>query len=296
MRSALLFLAAVAVAVSFAPAAQADTADIVFVVDESGSMSTEHAWIGSMVASLDAALNGAGVTGNQYALVGFGGVHAGGPYQAGHMHAVGGGDWGTAGQLAAATAGLIDSGGFEDGWQATDYVLNNYTFRAGAALNIILITDEDRDYDPGAPGAGLTYAGVLAELNRREALLNVVVDYVFKTSANVTALGEDAGHLAYLADGAGGFTTAPGATETLGYERQSYNVNNKTAYIDLAWATGGAGWDLQQLRVGGLTADSFTAAFVDIKVGEIQQQIPEPASLALLVLGLGGLMIVRRMR
>ena len=59
----------------------------------------------------------------------------------------------------------------------------------------------------------------------------------------------------------------------------------------LAFATGidGAAWDLNRLRAGGLTATSFTNAFVDVKVEEITSQIPEPTTLALMGLGLAGL-------
>jgi hypothetical protein len=64
--------------------------------------------------------------------------------------------------------------------------------------------------------------------------------------------------------------------------------------VALALQTGGAAWDLNQLRLGGNTAVSFTAAFVDIKVQEIQQQIPEPGSLGLLGLALAGLAALRR--
>ncbi len=42
-------------------ALSASTADIIFVVDESGSMSGEHSWLAGMVSSLDSNLNAAGV-------------------------------------------------------------------------------------------------------------------------------------------------------------------------------------------------------------------------------------------
>lgn len=45
--------------------------------------------------------------------------------------------------------------------------------------------------------------------------------------------------------------------------------NDLDDYINMAIATGGATWDLNQLRAGGLTATSFTKAFVDLKVQEI---------------------------
>ncbi len=46
-------------------------ADIVFVVDESGSMDTEHQWLTNMVLELDEALTEQGITDNRYSLIGY---------------------------------------------------------------------------------------------------------------------------------------------------------------------------------------------------------------------------------
>jgi hypothetical protein len=171
---------------SFIPLQAATTADILFVVDESGSMSGEHAWIGNMVGALDTALIGAGVTGNQYGLVGFGGNSGHGI--AGHKHTVGGGDFGTAANLATAAGSLVTSGGTEDGYSGIDVALNDYTFRVGAAINVILITDENRDILSGSTN---TYASSLNLLQSKNALLNVFVNVDFSSDSNSNALGID---------------------------------------------------------------------------------------------------------
>lgn len=271
----MLFIAGVASA--------ATTADVLFLVDESGSMGGEHAWLGSMISSLDAGLVAAGVTNNRYGLVGYGtSSHdppPDPPYQSAHKHVVGSGDWGTETEFSAATSGLVTTGGTEDGWEAIDFALNNYTFRSNAGLNVVLVTDEDRD-----EAVSLTYAGVLGELTSRNALLNVVVNASFRDGLGATAVGVDSASAAYLADGSGGFTTGSG-----GYVSSAYGTT-KTDYIDMAWATSGAGWDLNQLRFGGNTAVSFTNAFVAIKVEEVQQQdpvIPAPGAVLLGSLGVG---------
>ena len=48
------------------------SADIVFVVDESGSMSGEQAWLSETVTKLEAQLNAAQIDDNRFALVGYG--------------------------------------------------------------------------------------------------------------------------------------------------------------------------------------------------------------------------------
>jgi len=268
-------IATTLIVLAMAVAAQAaTTADVIFVVDESGSMSTEHGWLSTMVNSLDTELSAASVTDNRYGLVGFGSYNN----KLGHKISVGGDDWGTAAELSTATGSLVTSGSREDGWSGIDFALNGYSFRAGAGINIILVTDEDRDNE----NTSLTYNSVLADLNNAGtagAILNSVVNWSFFDSTGARALGVDSKTNAYTADGSGGYTTSTGGTASSG--------GVKDQYVNLAWSTGGAGWDLNQLRSGGLTADSFTEAFVDIKVQEIQEQpvVPAPGALLLGTLG-----------
>lgn len=257
---------------------RADLAEIIFVVDESGSMSGEHSWLGGMVTQLDAALNAAGVTGNRYGLVGFGGAST---HLGAHSHLVGGNLWGTAAQLATATGGLLTNGGTEDGWDGINFGLN-YTFTAGSRRNIILITDEDRDVVNNT----LTYNNVLAKLLNTGAILNAVVDATYTGGA----IGVSDDGTPYYRNGSGGYTVGAvgSGTAISGFGTTIAN------YVNMAWATGGAGWNLNILRNGGNDAASFTKAFIDIKVQEITSPVPVPAGVYLAGIGFACIMGYRR--
>ncbi len=95
----------------------------------------------------------------------------------------------------------------------------------------------------------------------------MVINTSFEDRDGNTVLGIDANDNAYLADGSGDFsrTQFENITAALGTTVEDY--------VNLALATGGAAWDLNQLREGGLTATSFTEAFVNIKAEEVSQQL-----------------------
>ncbi len=284
--------AALALSLAVTPSALAASfADFVFIVDESGSMSGEHSWLGSMIGNLDASLQAKGLgTGselNRYGLVGFGNGYSG---NLGRTVPVGGGLFGNASQFANATNSLATSGWFEDGYSAIDYALNNYSFRNGAAVNFVLVTDEDRDIG----NTSLNFNNILSGMQAKNALLNVVVNSPMTGSNGQRAIGADANGNTFMANGQGGFTTNSGGVTGANY---SYDTT-KADYVNLAWATGnstisGAAWDLNMLRAGGNTAKSFSAAFAEIKATEALKQtphkVPEPAStLGLMALGLVG--------
>lgn len=162
---------------------------------------------------------------------------------------------------------------------------NNYTYTPGAVKNLILVTDENSDNS--SPGIDVTT--VAAGLANASAMLNAVINVKFECSNGDKALGMSGGGVGYKADGAGGFSICAGATAVSG------NSSSIADYVDLALDTGGAAWDLNQLREGGLTAMSFTKAFVDIKVQEITG-VPEPTTVAFLGLGILSMGVLRKQR
>ncbi len=256
------------------------SSDVVFLVDESGSMGGEHAFLQNVINDLDAALGTAGVGTRNYGVVGYG---AGGAGNLGRD--LSGGLVGLA-PATTALSSLVTTGSFEDGYSAIDFAISTYALTS-EAVNFILVTDEDRDNGNGA----LTAASIQSTLISNGIILNAVVNASLEDALNNTALGIDNAGDAYLADGLGGFTTSAGGVAVSGAGSTIVD------YIDVALATGGAAWDLNQLRAGGLTAESFTAAFIDIKVDEVITQPPrvsEPAVIAMMGMGIVGVAIFRR--
>jgi hypothetical protein len=295
MKKHLLAVAAAsALAALSLPAVAAPAfADVMVLMDESGSMAGEQAWIAAQIPNLDTGLIGAGLTPNQFGLIGFGASAAGSPsYLRGFNVAAGGGPtnnspgtFGTSANFATSAGGLVANGAVEDGWAAIA-LANTLGGRSGAARNYILVSDEDRD----DTNSSLTYANTLSSLTGSNILLNAIVSASYKCGT-VTAgvLGIGSGGEGYIADGLGGYTTATGCTVNgLG------DGSTVADYVNLAIASGGAAWDLNLLRGGGVTATSFTKAFIDIKVEEITNQTPEPGSLLLAGAALLGLGAARR--
>jgi len=238
-------------------------ADVIVVIDESGSMSGEQTWIAESIPLLEENLKLYGIgsesQANEYGLVGYGNRSV-----VPRTLQVDGDYLGSADGFVEAANRLVTSGGTEDGWRGIEYALDEYPRRNGAAVNIILATDEDRDNTRNS----ITYDTVLQTLDDNNALLNAVVNARIRCGDNTPALGLDSSGIGYVADGNGGFTTCEGAYATSG---SGATVSH---YVDLAIQNGGAAWDLQFLRSGGTNAQSFTRAFLDIKVDEILSQRP----------------------
>ncbi|MHA7851565.1 vWA domain-containing protein [Roseovarius sp.] len=268
-------------------------ADVVFIVDESGSMAGEQDFLANTITSLNSALGSANVTDVKYGVIGFGGsTTTGGLYDAPRLVT------GLTTVDAAKTGieSLITSGGFEDGYDAIKFAFDNLSFRAGAARNFILVTDENRDDTPGSTN---TMSSIASLLSSTKTVLNAIlnVSSIVDGNGNTTGvIGINNNNDAYTADGSGDFfTTALGTLNS---------SSNSLDYDSLALNSGGAVWNLNVLRQANDTNkwnDSFSSAFIDIKVQEITTQppsgqIPLPAGGWLLLTGLGGLAALRRKR
>ncbi|MCU7815438.1 MAG: putative Ig domain-containing protein [Candidatus Thiodiazotropha sp. (ex Rostrolucina anterorostrata)] len=238
-------------------------ADVIVVIDESGSMSGEQRWVAEVMPLLEQNLQEYGVGGesqeNLYGLIGFGNRSV-----VPRTLLLNGEPLGNDQAFVTAAGSLVVNGGTEDGWRGIEFALDEYPRRNGAAVNVILATDEDRDNT----NSSITFDSVLNKLDANNALLNAVVNARIQCGDGTPALGMDSTGVGYVADGSGGLTTCEGATSTSGYG------GTVAHYVELAVQNGGAVWDLNFLRSGGHYAESFTNALLSIKVDEILNQRP----------------------
>ena len=250
--------------------------DIVVVVDESGSMDTEHSWLqgpdnGSVMVVLDRALYAAGVQDVRFGLTGFPSETPARGFDVGETGQL----FGTSLEFEQAALDLTLWGGWtEDGYCALQFVFDVYPFTSGPRKNVILITDEDRDVLQSFPECEpLDFDIVRSNLETAGIVLNAIVDCSFTTAGGDSALGvaldESGEEVAYVEDGVGGFVTVPGPVDKLGFG------STVADYVDLALKLGGAAWDLNKLREGAFSAESFTNAFIDVKVKEITSYMPD---------------------
>ena len=164
---------------------------------------------------------------------------------------------------AAITAGnFVAASDPEDGFSGLDVAIRADVFREGAAINYILVTDEDRDVAED----NVTFESLLRTFTEQSALVNIVTTAQFQDDTGARAIGVDSEGNAFIADGEGGFTIGTGGFTT------TTNVSFLEDYISLAFATNGANWDLGLLRAGGASAQSFANALIEVKVDEILEQ------------------------
>jgi len=268
-----------------APAAGATSslatrADIVTLIDESGSMEGDQAWMRTVVPRISVGLGRLGIGSadapNRYSLIGFG-RSAGQPvyYRYPDNSLFSDSPW----AWHVLTRRLIAFGEWEDAYEGLFELSRTYPFAAGAARNVILVTDDGRDAarPSGTPRSTLTYEQVLASLQSAGIRLNAVLDEVnFRCADGRRSLSIDARGIGYVVGASGGFERCSGVRDLTAWPAMKEQST-------LALATGGAAWDLQFVRDGGPNAVAFTDAFAAVKLAEIAQSpvVPQLPDLAI---------------
>lgn len=276
--------------------------DIVFVVDESGSMADARAILAAVTTDLEATLMGAGigsgVIANRYASVAFG---HGDPAEEEIAFTDG-----AAFAAAANTIGLSGTGDLcEDAYEGINFAIEQMAWRDLATVTrvIFFITDEDRQstdaspqsythiYNEGADQAA-QFASLKAKLVAGGYLLagmhNTSTNQLRDTNGEVMIAADYTGKC-YKADGAGGYTESTGAVnDTTG----AYSINDspdsptvtannpfptgqKEEYYDLLMDADVRGYffALNQYRANVTTAASVIAVIVPAMSARILQNL-----------------------
>lgn len=256
--------------------------DIVLIIDESGSMSTEQEWLESLIPDLDAELLNRGVS-PRYAIIGFdSALHSS---NAPHKHQILGADFS---DEVSEVVGVLNteivnsSGGDADLYVSIEYALNgaNYAWRDGAVKAFILVTDTCRETgytDSDTPP--YTYSETLSLLRDNNVLTAFVVNIELEDVDTSLVLGGNFDLTSYMPDGAGGFTEGVWDLSELDNGRPlSGSCANssgyvKEAYVDLGLAANGSVWDIHfvETSIGDflLNTSSFSSAFSSLFAQEV---------------------------
>ena len=222
------------------------SADVILLVDESGSMAEEHAWISTMIPLLDQALRDVNVgvdRQNRFGVLGFGDDCNEDNIFGRVLLSSSQEQFAPADNITDFTGRLNVGGRREDGYSAIATALNTYTFR-DVAKQFILITDEDRDIVNG----NVSRETIRALLEDAGVMLNAVINEEFQ-GEEMRALGIDASGNAYVYDPS--IRTTFRVLEGSGASVQDSGFGSTSAdYTQLALELDGAAWDLTQLRQG----------------------------------------------
>ena len=252
------------------------SAVVAFVIDESRSMTGEHRWLKSTVPILERNLRQRGIgvqRPNLYALVGFGHKDTSDDQREKGAVIYGKNRCGSADDIQQALDTLFTDGRKEDGYSAMGVALEQVACLQrprppNTACQIILATDEGRDVM-----THWRYQTMLNELRRYDCIVNVVVNERMSGRQGngdqwQKALGVSGKGYAVIADGQDSFQIVQQGRAL----RDSGHEDTHDAYIRLAEETDGAAWDLDMLRTDRFR-QSFTGAFIEVKIQEIEQQI-----------------------
>lgn len=157
------------------PVMAASFADIAFVVDQSGSMSNEFAWLGSSIAGIDNAITAdANISDVNYGVAGY--EHYAGNDPLAPSSSVWQDISNDVSAVTAAVTGTQLYGGTERGYHAADWAADNFSWTGGSYAKVmVLITDEPNDYRASYAYDGLFGEAAIAKKMADESiLLNVI--------------------------------------------------------------------------------------------------------------------------
>ncbi len=253
-------------------------ADVIVLVDETGSMLNAQQFTANFIPNLDAALQAKGLGnsaagGNQFGLVGFGASDP--TLEAGHAVLLGPNQqlFGTSQDYANAinNGALVALGINEDGYSALDVMFKNYTPRTNAAKFVILVTDESRT----VVNQNVTFASSLSGLQSQGYKLEGILETDIRNAQNQPALAMDSTQNVFQSNGTGGFTiTANGTIADRNRFPGQPPDKSVEDYANLAFATGGTVGDIAQISGNPANDLLFTQVLTSAIVTQATGDLP----------------------
>ena len=232
-------------------------ADIILVVDESGSMVDARLWLPKFIRDLERGLEqnsiGNGAMKNRYGLIGFG-------IRGRPISLKGNGYMGSSEDIILGVRRLRSGGLLEDGYDALSRAFDprNYQWRPEAGKLVVLVTNEDRDRF----NYMLNRERIYRMFNQSGAVLSAVVNMrIYVKGAQVLGVSKKNSY----AMSPFGNITFTRLDSTPQYVPTRSSGNTKYQYMDLAMMTGGDAWDVNELRLGSEKQNAFTAVIVRVR-------------------------------
>ncbi len=161
-------------------------ADLVFVIDQSGSMYNEFNWISESLTKIDRSIKNKGITVN-YGLAGFEYTTGSQPinYQSSYYNNVRNAWTDTPSDISAVISEANWAannlyGGIERSYHAVDWAADNFSWTGQSYAKVmVMITDEDADYGETYSYAGLYGQSALKQKMKDEDILLNVITYSY---------------------------------------------------------------------------------------------------------------------
>ena len=241
----------------------ASAVDVCLIISAAQTMRLHQRWLQIAVPQLEQLLVGMGIGNetekpNRYCVVQFGGR---GEQLRGHFLYVNGNEFFPSTSFVTARRQLKRSGDIADGYEATEFALNNAPFRNDNTVKKVLFVVTNMGRSVLATKANLTKNLLLNMLLEKDVIFDTIVsaDFTLQSSIIETVIGVSGYNTSSVVRPSGGYEFIHGAVTLTSNEGQTVND-----YVTLSLAAGSSSWSINHLadEVTDVIR-SFVRSFVD---------------------------------